>query len=165
MSEPQQTAIGPQEGDIVPATAMLGEITWLMMHSEIHRYLFVVDLERLIRPALQSQQFKIYRGKAGKPVGYVSWAYLNPIVEKRFQTMPDQLRPTDWKSGEQPWIIEFLAPFGGTKEFVEDLRNNVFPDDTVYSLRPNIDGFGFRRIVWHGVNVENADQSKEAKGR
>jgi len=150
-----------QEGKEVSATRLLGEITWLMMQSDTHRYIFVVDLERLIKPAIQTGQFKIYRNQKGQPIGYVSWAFLSPEVEERFMTVPDQLRPSDWKTGPQPWIIDFLAPFGGTKQFVEDLRINVFPKDTVNSLRPAEDGFGFRKAVWRGVQAGQQIREKQ----
>lgn len=132
---------------------LLGEVAWLMTNSERHRYLFVNDLERLVLPALRLGQFKLYRHE-GVPTGYVSWAFLSEEVEERFIDQPDTLRPSDWKSGDQIWFMEFLVPFGGIKDVTKDLKENVFPDRTVYSLRPNLDGPGFRRVTWHGIEVE-----------
>jgi cytolysin-activating lysine-acyltransferase len=40
---------------------------------------------------------------------------------------PTRLRPHDWKSGEQLWVVEVIAPFGGAEAMVQDLKQKVFP--------------------------------------
>ncbi|MBA5777673.1 toxin-activating lysine-acyltransferase [Stappia sp. F7233] len=48
------------------------------------------------------------------PIGFASWAYLGEepaerIVKKGIR----RLMPTDWKSGDEFWLIDFIAPLGG----------------------------------------------------
>jgi len=38
-----------------------------------------------------------------------------------------KLRPQDWKSGIELWVVEAAAPFGGADVMVADLKQRVFP--------------------------------------
>jgi cytolysin-activating lysine-acyltransferase len=40
---------------------------------------------------------------------------------------PTRLRPQDWRSGPQLWVVEVIAPFGGAELMVQDLKQKVFP--------------------------------------
>jgi cytolysin-activating lysine-acyltransferase len=40
---------------------------------------------------------------------------------------PVRIRPHDWKSGDQLWVVEVIAPFGGADLMVQDLKQKVFP--------------------------------------
>ncbi|MCW8344268.1 toxin-activating lysine-acyltransferase, partial [Stenotrophomonas sp. SG1] len=52
--------------DVNPApktvAQMLGEITWLMTQSPIHKQLFIGDLEWFAMPAILVEQFRIFYG-------------------------------------------------------------------------------------------------------
>ena len=39
-----------------------------------------------------------------------------------------EVRPQDWKSGDNLWVVETIAPFGGAEEMAKDLKAAVFPD-------------------------------------
>jgi cytolysin-activating lysine-acyltransferase len=52
-------------------------------------------------------------------------------VEARLVAGNARLRPQDWKCGDRPWIVEAVAPFGGTDEMLADLKAKVFPDREV----------------------------------
>ena len=39
-----------------------------------------------------------------------------------------KLKPQDWKSGDNLWVVEAITPFGGAEEMVQDLKAAVFPD-------------------------------------
>jgi cytolysin-activating lysine-acyltransferase len=52
-------------------------------------------------------------------------------VEARLVSGNARLRPQDWKSGDRLWIVEAVAPFGGTDEMLKDLKAKVFPDREV----------------------------------
>ena len=60
-SEPRQAA---------PPTVshLLGEMTWLLSQSPLHRALQIGDLEWLVMPALINRQFYIFRD-GPKPIG------------------------------------------------------------------------------------------------
>ena len=51
-----------------------------------------------------------------------------------------RLKPGDWKSGDQIWVVEAIAPFGGAEAMVADLRANVFAGKEVRYLATGTDG-------------------------
>jgi cytolysin-activating lysine-acyltransferase len=65
-------------------------------------------------PALLTGQFSIAEAKAQPegttvPVGVVLWASVSPEVDKRLSeqfTSPVRLRPDEWRSGDQIWLID-----------------------------------------------------------
>lgn len=107
----------------------LGEITWLMTQSAAHKHLLLSDLEWAVMPAILLEQFRIYYapvptrggpGKAGaegakQPAACAIWARVSPEVEARLTQAGPRARLTlqDWRSGDKPYLIEVIAPFGG----------------------------------------------------
>lgn len=37
-------------------------------------------------------------------------------------------KPAEWKSGDQAWLIDLVAPFGGGEEMVNEIKNKIFSD-------------------------------------
>lgn len=105
---------------------LLGAVAWLMMNHTATRHTLLSELEWRVMPALALDQAKIYmRDEA--PVAYVSWAVLSPAVAERFASGRHQLMPSEWRSGGleadgQAWIIDVMAPFGGTEQVLQELR-------------------------------------------
>ena len=58
------------------------------------------------------------------------------------------LTEADWNSGDQPWLIDAIAPFGGLDEAVVDLKQTIFPDRPIKALRPAPDGKGMTVVEW-----------------
>ncbi|MBZ0104457.1 MAG: toxin-activating lysine-acyltransferase [Sulfuricella denitrificans] len=118
---------------------LLGPITWLMMQKGATRHAFVADLEWRIMPPLALDQAKLYM-RDDAPLAFVSWALLSEEVVARYRQAPYRLAPGDWKSGEQVWIIDIIAPFGGSEDVLKDLRENRFPASTIRQLAPAQEG-------------------------
>ena len=140
------------DGSAKIMSAVLGEIVWLMSQSPIHKSFFISDLEW---PAAQAanqnkpmtpvilKQFRLFydsvaqaTNKVTTPIGVVFWGTVSEEVEQRLATGTSKLRPQDRKSGSRLWVVEVIAPFGGTEEMrplgsplagVKDLREKVFP--------------------------------------
>ena len=104
---------------------MLGEITWLMTQSPIHKQLFIGDLEWFAMPAVLAEQFRIFYGPQ-TPAAVAFWAYVSEETEKRLEEGGGKLRPEEWRNGDRPWLIELVAPFGATDEILADLSTHVF---------------------------------------
>ena len=119
--------------------ALLGEITWLMMRSPVHRHLFLADLEWLVTPPLILKQSRLFR-RDRVPVAFVSWGLLTDEVEQRVVNGVWRLQPGDWKAGDRLWVVDVVAPYGGLDAITEDLRKRVFPDRTFKVLRPASEG-------------------------
>jgi cytolysin-activating lysine-acyltransferase len=114
----------------------MGPVIMLYMQSSHRRFQFISDLEWLLLPPLVSGQCKLYMKKE-YPISFISWAYLDEDTEKRLFLNGGKLRPEDWKSGENLWIIDIVAPFGGVENMLRDIQKNEFPGQTLKMIAPD----------------------------
>ncbi|WP_018995406.1 toxin-activating lysine-acyltransferase [Hirschia maritima] len=104
---------------------VLGEVTWLLTQSPIHKQLFIGDLEWFVMPAVLLEQFRIFNGP-NHPAGVALWANVSEETEKRLMDGGYKLRPDEWKGGDRAWLIELIAPFGGQDEMMKDFSEHIF---------------------------------------
>jgi len=121
-------ATAPQAKTVAQA---LGEVTWLLTQSPIHKQLFLSDLEWFVMPAILMEQFRMFYGpnpQGGPPIpaAVALWAYVSPETEARLEEGAHKLRIDEWRGGDTPWLIELIAPFGGQDEILRDLATQVF---------------------------------------
>lgn len=121
---------------------VLGEITWLMSQSPLHRQLFISDLEWFAMPAILLEQFRIWNGPDA-PAAVALWATVSPETEARLEAGASKLRPDEWQNGDRPWLIDLVAPFGAVDEILADLWTSVFDGKT----------FKFHRVDPNGAHV------------
>jgi cytolysin-activating lysine-acyltransferase len=127
-------------------SAVLGEIVWLLTQSPQHKQAFFIgDLEWMAMPPILLQQFRMFYAK-DKPIGVILWAFVNDEVESRLLSGNARMRPQDWKCGDKLWIVEVVAPFGGTDEMLKDLKAKVFKDREV-KFRAVEGGKGVARVM------------------
>jgi len=103
-------------------------------------------MEWLVPPPLALGRLRVWR-KNNMPVAFASWAYLDEAAEARIKQNIKKLAPVDWKSGENLWLIDMIAPFGGGDEAVKELREKVFMGKKVKSLQP-APGGGVAVVDW-----------------
>lgn len=127
------------EGHAKTVSAILGEIVWLMSQSPLHKQFFISDLEWFVMTPVLRQQFRLFYAK-NKPIGVVLWAFADAEVAKRLSEGTTKLRPHDWKSGEQLWVVDVIAPFGGAENMVRELKAKVFPSREVRYVRMDAKG-------------------------
>lgn len=93
---------------------LLGEMTWLLTQSPLHRGFAIGDLEWLVMPALIHQQFYIFRD-GDKPVGLALWAKCGPDAETKLEggmiEPENRLTLDEWASGDVFWLVDLIAPF------------------------------------------------------
>ena len=120
---------------------MLGEITWIFSQSATHKHfaprkLNGGDLEWMVMPPLQLEQYRVFRGDT-TPVGVAFWAYLSEEAEQKLMNGITRLRPDEWKSGAKEdgrlWLVDLVAPFATpdnkmNEAMIADLIKNVFKD-------------------------------------
>jgi cytolysin-activating lysine-acyltransferase len=123
---------------------LLGGVCWLMLQQSGLRHTLLSELDWRVMPPLVLEQAKLYM-REGAPVAYVSWARLSQAVAQRYSEAPHQLMASDWRSGEQVWLIDLVAPFGGAQEVINDLHQTVLAGQTLYQLMP--DGAGGSKAV------------------
>lgn len=114
---------------------LLGEITMLMMQSELHCSYFIFDIYSCILPPIDLNQFRVYRDKNNYPIGFICWAFLNKEKEDLYLQGKYSLKIEDWNCGDNLIFTEFIAPFGHTRKIVKDLSCNVFPDKVGKSIK------------------------------
>lgn len=113
-----------------------GPVIMLYLQSAHRRFQFISDLEWLLIPPLMSRQCKLFMKKS-YPFAYVSWAFLDEEAESRLVLNGGKLRPQDWKSGDNLWLMDIVAPFGGVDKILADIQQNEFPDRSIRILVPD----------------------------
>lgn len=122
-----------QAEKVIGKIPLLGAVSWLMMQQNATRHTLLSELEWRVMPPLMLDQAKLYmRDKT--PLAYVSWAYLSEEAAKRYQQGPHHLMPSDWKSGEQVWMVDFCTPFGGGQEVIKDLQSTVLAGKLIHQF-------------------------------
>lgn len=93
---------------------ILGEMTWLLTQSPLHKAMAIGDLEWLIMPALAHRQFYIFRD-GERPIGLALWAKCSPVAEAKLEggmiEPENRLTLEEWNSGETIWLVDLIAPF------------------------------------------------------
>ncbi|MEP4111783.1 MAG: toxin-activating lysine-acyltransferase, partial [Sneathiella sp.] len=96
------------EIDFSQKAAVLGEIAWLYSQTEATRSQPFSDLAELAEGPLRCGQYRIYR-KANVPVGFVAWAQLSEIAEKKVALNSYRLTHDMWNSGNRIWLTTIIS--------------------------------------------------------
>jgi cytolysin-activating lysine-acyltransferase len=93
---------------------LLGEMTWLLTQSPLHRAMQIGDIEWLCMPALLKRQFYLFRD-GDQPVGLALWAKCGPEAEAKLDRgmiePENRLTLEEWESGDRVWLVDLIAPF------------------------------------------------------
>ncbi len=135
-----QTATPEQQADPTFSqqqtfSGLLGEIVWLMQNSPLHRQVLIAELEWMVIQPMMLNQYRIHR-KEKKPVGVVFWAKVDDEVHERLKQGAFKLRPNEWQSGENYWIIDVLAPLGNNDYFIKEAGDTIFAGKTYHYCQP-----------------------------
>ncbi len=108
----------PADAQAPTVSHLLGEMTWLLSQSPLHKVLAIGDLEWLVMPALIHQQFYIFRD-GEKPVGLALWAKCGPEAVKKLDggmiEPENRLTLEEWVNGSQIWLVDLIAPFANSE--------------------------------------------------
>jgi cytolysin-activating lysine-acyltransferase len=118
---------------------MLGEITWLLTQSPIHKQMFVGDLEWFCMPPIIHRTFRMFYGPE-TPAAVALFANVSADTDERLVGGGYKLRAEEWVGGDIPWLIELVAPFGAQDEILADLAVNIFPGKAFKFHRVNASG-------------------------
>lgn len=119
-----KTDQAPKPPQNLTVSEVFGQATWLMTQSRGHRTMFISDLEWMLMPPILQRQFRLFPGK-DQPLGIALWAQLSDEASARLE-QGGKLKPDDWKSGDNYWLVELLAPFGQQEAMLGDLKASVF---------------------------------------
>ncbi len=108
----------PDKGIAPTVSHLLGEMTWLLTQSPLHRAMQIGDIEWLCMPALLKQQFYLFRD-GDQPVGLALWAKCGTKAEAKLERgmiePENRLTLEEWDSGERVWLVDLIAPFATTQ--------------------------------------------------
>ncbi len=103
------------EGAAPTVSHMLGEMTWLLTQSPLHRAMVIGDLEWLVMPALIAEQFYVFRD-GERPIGLALWARTTQDGEAKLSRgmiePANRLALEEWTGGDRLWLVDLVAPFG-----------------------------------------------------
>ena len=135
----------------------LGAVTVLWFQSSFHGRWPVQVMSINVCPALEHRQFLILRHKSGLPLLYASWAWLDLAREHQYLSDPLSLKATDWISGDRMWIIDWIAPYGGSRRIATLLRRKLFTRGVASALRVK-EGSSIGRIHHHFGSLVSAEE-------
>lgn len=140
---------------------IFGQAAWLMMMSQTHKHLFLSDLEWLLTPPIMLKQFRIWRNN-NIPFAYASWARMNEEGEHRLLAGNRRLSPADWNNGGTVWLIDLVCPHGDPEAVLRDLKESVFADEILMTVRPDTDGKGVRAVEVKAEELRKIQKSRDA---
>lgn len=65
------------------------------------------QLDNYLEPSIKLNQYKKFYDN-DELVGFVNWAYIHDLVEKRFK-QTGKIRTSEWNSGNNLWLIEIVS--------------------------------------------------------
>lgn len=97
-----------------------GQVTSALMQVEPYRSLNLGELEWLVVPAIKTKQFLVVNDMLENglvsPAAVAIWAFVGPAVEDKLHAQMAvkaplfRLEPQDWRSGDQPYLLDVIAP-------------------------------------------------------
>ncbi|HIF6197834.1 hypothetical protein BJL83_20805 [Vibrio parahaemolyticus] len=101
----------------------------LLSFSNYHKMFHIEYLQREILPPIWYQQLMVYFDERDFPCAFFSWARISSVVEERIQCEKIGLMWNDWIGGERLFVNDLVAPWGGSRYVIRDMRERVFPYD------------------------------------
>ena len=107
---------------------VIGRVAWLWGCSPLHKDWFISLFHNNVLPAIVHKQYVLLT-ENNFPVAWCSWANLSLENEVKYILDTNSLVAGDWISGDRKWFIDWIAPFGHTRDLYKYMRKR-FP----YSL-------------------------------
>ena len=95
----------------------------LFRQSKWHKIYHVDDIYRYLIAPIKYNRIRLYY-QEDKPIGLISWCWLDKEAGKRFLKSEYYITEDDYVSEdkEELWGIELIAPYGHTRQIVSKLR-------------------------------------------
>ena len=153
----------PADGVTLPLSQweIVGMAAWLWSRSDLHRSWDVHLFERDVLESVELHQF-VLMTRNDQPAAYLSWGHLSDEAEVRYIVNPHSLDREDKRSGKNLWLLNWAAPYGGTKAFTQVARQFLFHSSVGHMLRVKPGNHELGRIVSaRGVRVSRQDYAQE----
>jgi cytolysin-activating lysine-acyltransferase len=114
--------------------ATFGRMVALLMASPKHAGMTLAEANGLVAPAVALGQFALVSAQQAEngPIAVAAaiwWAFVSPEVDQRLTDSRDphlKLQPQEWRSGDQPWIIEAIGEAKVVNDMVGKLAEGYF---------------------------------------
>ncbi|MFM9940456.1 MAG: toxin-activating lysine-acyltransferase [Hyphomicrobiaceae bacterium] len=124
----------PNADKVKQISASFGEIVAVLLRSKWHRDLPMTYLERVAVPAVMTGQFALAEARSAEhgyqaPVAVVMWACVSNELDRKLAqdpTLLQKLNRSDWKSGDNIWIVEAVGKKDAAMGLIEHLRKDRF---------------------------------------
>lgn len=113
---------------------VVGMAAWLWARSRLHRSWDLALLEQEVMSSVQLNQFVLLT-QQDRPAGYLSWGHLSEEAEVSYIADPHSLSLQDKCSGPFLWLLNWVAPQGGTEAFTWLARHRLFHRSVGHMLR------------------------------
>jgi cytolysin-activating lysine-acyltransferase len=121
MPTPDQLESAKKELTKLP---LLGPAMWLFARDARLRFTFIADLDWRLLPPLVLDQCRLY-SKADMPWAFTTWAFVSDAVDQRLRSTAPLIAPHEWKSGDKPWLIDVVAPFGDVEAVANEAAAQI----------------------------------------
>lgn len=118
---------------------LLGEVAYLSALCPRHRKWPAEVVHTALGPAVRRRQVRVIRDQEGFPRAALVWAYVSDEVHEMLRAKGGLIRPQDWDSGPNLWLIDVLAPFGHGLQVARFIARNPPPRPFWY-IRSSEDG-------------------------
>ena len=80
------------------------------------------EIKRRVIIPLFLEQLIVFYDKNGRLSGFLTYATMNG--QSACHQAALGILPADWRSGDQLWVVDFFAPFGGAEQMICKLRQD-----------------------------------------
>jgi len=122
--------------DALSKLPILGPAIWLYARDPMKKFGFIGDIDGTVLPPVILDQCRLYT-KEGIPFAFFTWAKVSDAVDERLRGGQPSIAPHEWQSGENLWMVDMVAPFGGLDDMFAELRKDYLPAGKVCALVPD----------------------------
>jgi hemolysin-activating ACP:hemolysin acyltransferase len=128
----------------------MGDIVSVLLSSPDYAHYKISTIGVWINPARRCGQIRIYYDHRGRPVGYVTWAFLTAESEQRLiMNSATLLHYSEWNEGDRLWIMDVVSPHGYGLSILKHVRDKLLADHDIFHwLRRNESGAVIRASIW-----------------
>jgi cytolysin-activating lysine-acyltransferase len=133
----------PEPGACHPRQQVsFNEIVSCFFSSPKYQTVTIGQLGRIILPAINLKQFVVLNVDTAHSTdtAYASWAFLTTKIVRDLLSGRKtifELSTEDWEAGENPWIIDLIAPPEMYQEVLKTIQHTVFAGRRVFPIHGN----------------------------
>lgn len=144
-----------QARDSLAKLPMLGPALWLYSNAPDKKFMFVGDMQWVLLPPVVLDQCRLYT-KNGIPWAFISWAKVSDAIHQRLTSGVAKLAPHEWRTGENLWLIDSVAPFGGVEECIDELRTTILAGQRIHAFAPDVASGKLSIREWMPSDIKGA---------